>query len=57
MSANERIDSLKQKHAKLEEELAQEMKSANANEKTLNDIKRQKLAIKDEIEKLSKDNG
>ncbi len=57
MSANERIDSLKQKHAKLEEELAQEMKRANANEKTLNDIKRQKLAIKDEIEKLSKDNG
>lgn len=55
MSAIERIDSLKQKHAKLEEDLAQEMKNATSNEATLNQLKRQKLAIKDEIEKLSKD--
>ena len=55
MSTTERIDSLKLKHAKLEDDLAQEMKSANSNEVTLNNLKRQKLAIKDEIEKLTKD--
>ncbi len=54
MGTNERINSLKQKHADIETAINSETKNVNPSEETLNNLKRQKLAIKDEIEKLSR---
>ena len=48
----ENIDSLKDKHAKLEQALDEENSRPMPNAVTLKEIKYQKLAIKDEITKL-----
>ena len=53
MSTTDRIEVLKQKHASLESELAEENKRPLPNSSVVSHIKREKLAIKDEIERLS----
>lgn len=49
MSLQDRIESLKAKHAALEDALAFEGSRPHPDETRLNDLKRQKLRIKDEI--------
>lgn len=53
MSSQERIGSLKSKHAMIEQTLAEEAKRPHPDEQRLLDLKRQKLRIKDEIVQLS----
>ncbi len=55
MKVDEHIAALKAKHANLEEDLQQENRRPLPNSGVLSDIKRQKLRIKDEIQRLSKD--
>jgi len=55
MKVDEHIAALKAKHANLEEALQQEVRRPLPDTNVLNDIKRQKLRIKDEIQRLSKD--
>lgn len=49
MSLQDRIESLKAKHAALEDALALEGGRPHPDESRLNDLKRQKLRIKDQI--------
>lgn len=55
MTLNSRIEALKQKHDKLEKQLREESGRASADPALLHQLKSQKLSVKDEIEKLSKD--
>jgi hypothetical protein len=52
MSAPERIDSLRARHAWLEEKLDNESGRPLPDDTMVHDLKRQKLAIKDEIARL-----
>ncbi|HXQ53781.1 MAG TPA: DUF465 domain-containing protein [Stellaceae bacterium] len=49
MSLNERIDTLRTRHRSLEEQIDQEVSRPLPNMDMVNDLKRQKLRIKDEI--------
>ncbi|MDB5405935.1 MAG: hypothetical protein JWL84_847 [Rhodospirillales bacterium] len=49
MSQQDRIESLRAKHAHLEHEIDDEIRRPAPNPETVTDLKRQKLRIKDEI--------
>jgi hypothetical protein len=49
MSLQERIESLKAKHAALEIEIESETRRPNPDETSIADLKRKKLRIKDEL--------
>lgn len=53
MSTTDRIEVLKEKHASLETALAEENNRPMPDSSVVSHIKREKLAIKDEIERLS----
>lgn len=52
MALSERIESLKAKHARLEERLTDEKTRPHPDEVALHNIKRQKLQIKDELRSM-----
>lgn len=54
MSFEERIESLKNKHQALEEELHTETHRPQPDDEAISRLKREKLKLKDEIAKLSK---
>ena len=54
MSVADHIEALKKKHAELEHELGDQTGRPLPDAGTITDLKRQKLAIKDEIVKLSR---
>ena len=53
MSIDARLETLGQKHAELETQLHQEMKHPALDQVKVHDLKRRKLAIKDEMTTLS----
>ncbi len=53
MKVDEQITALKAKHEILEKALQQEIRRPLPNTSVISDIKRQKLRIKDEIQRLS----
>lgn len=53
MSLQDRIESLKAKHAALESAIADESRRPYPNEPQIAVLKRQKLAIKDELARLN----
>ena len=53
MSIDDRLGALGQKHAELETQLTREMRHPALNDRVVHDIKRRKLAIKDEMTTLS----
>ena len=52
MSLQDRIETLRSRHAHLEGELDKEISRPLPNAETISDLKRQKLRIKDEIHDL-----
>ncbi|NQW12284.1 MAG: YdcH family protein [Alphaproteobacteria bacterium] len=54
MTATDRIDTLRDRHANLDSKLDQEVNRPLPDEATLHELKRQKLAIKDEIARLER---
>jgi hypothetical protein len=54
MSLQDRIETLKEKHAALERALVEENRRPLPNQDAVYDLKRQKLRIKDEIYQLEK---
>lgn len=54
MTATDRIDSLRERHASLDHKLDEEINRPLPDEATLLALKRQKLAIKDEIARLER---
>lgn len=54
MTAIDRIDSLRARHAWLEEKLENESGRPLPDDVAIHDLKRQKLAIKDEIARLER---
>jgi len=52
MSLQDRIDSLKAKHAALDDAISMEARRPYPNEPQISLLKRQKLAIKDELARL-----
>ena len=52
MTADERIDSLREKHASLEQEIEDEHHRPLPDELRLSELKREKLRIKDQIAQL-----
>jgi len=52
MTTTDRIDSLRTRHASLEEKLERETGRPNPDDIAIYDLKRKKLAIKDEIARL-----
>lgn len=52
MAIDARLDTLGRKHAELESALERELRHPALNEVRVHDIKRRKLAIKDEIQTL-----
>ena len=52
MGTEERVRSLERKHAELEKQLADRMSCAGAKDQELIELKKSKLALKDEIERL-----
>jgi hypothetical protein len=53
MSLNDRVESLKDKHAALDAALKAETRRPQLNSAAVSEMKRQKLRIKDELERLS----
>jgi hypothetical protein len=53
MTMDEHIESLKSKHASLEQSLQSETCRPRPDETVIHDLKRQKLRIKDEIARLT----
>ena len=53
MTMDERIESLKTKHASLEATIQSEVTRPRPDDTLIHDLKRQKLRIKDEIFRLS----
>jgi hypothetical protein len=53
VSLQHRIESLKVKHATLKHELDAQSKTPHRNEIALSALKKQKLAIKDELERIN----
>ena len=54
MTTTDRIDSLRSRHATLESKLEDEERRPSPDDGTVHDLKRQKLAIKDEITRLER---
>lgn len=54
MTTTDRIDSLRERHANLDHKLGEEATRPLPDEATLLELKRQKLAIKDEIVRLER---
>jgi hypothetical protein len=54
MSVTDHVQALKQKHVKLETELGNQECRPMPDTRAITDLKRQKLAIKDKIVKLSR---
>lgn len=52
MAVNERLNSLGERHRNLEATIAEEMRRPSYDDLRVLDLKRQKLAIKDEISSL-----
>ncbi|MBI2236218.1 MAG: YdcH family protein [Magnetospirillum sp.] len=52
MSLQDRIESLKARHAALESAIAEETRRPLPNEVQIGDLKRRKLKIKDEINRI-----
>jgi hypothetical protein len=52
MTVQAHLESLQKKHVALEEELRYAMTSPSMNDREIADIKRKKLRIKDEIQRL-----
>ncbi len=52
MTVQAHLESLQKKHVALEEELHYAMTSPSINDRAIADIKRKKLRIKDEIQRL-----
>ena len=55
MSVEAHIASLREKHSKLDEEIKQETLKSPGNNVRITALKREKLRIKDEIERLTED--
>lgn len=53
MSIEDRLESLRTKHAALEAELESETHRPNPDDVHVHDLKRQKLRLKDEMHRLS----
>ena len=53
MSMTSHVESLKRKHQKLESEISETMRHPGADPAELSALKREKLKLKDEIEKHS----
>ncbi|QQS11739.1 MAG: DUF465 domain-containing protein [Rhodospirillales bacterium] len=53
MSVLDRVDALKTRHAALEQAIHEEAVRPHPNEETLQELKRKKLKLKDEIEILA----
>jgi hypothetical protein len=49
MSLHDRVESLKAKHADLEMAIESQIRSPNPDNSRINDLKRRKLRIKDEL--------
>jgi len=54
MSLQDRLESLRARHASLEQAILQEINRPLPNSDTISDLKRQKLRIKDEIVALER---
>lgn len=54
MSAVERLDSLKARHAGLEAQIAEENKKPHPDDTTIHALKKEKLKVKDEIARLER---
>lgn len=52
MTIQAHIDSLEKKHGALEEELRSALTSPSTTDRQISELKRQKLRIKDEMERL-----
>ncbi|WP_371809429.1 MULTISPECIES: YdcH family protein [Bartonella] len=52
MATEAHLESLERKHQQLESEIDKAMASPSADDLAINELKRKKLALKDEIEKL-----
>ncbi|AQT48323.1 MULTISPECIES: YdcH family protein [Bartonella] len=52
MATEAHLASLERKHQELETEIDKAMASPSADDLSINELKRKKLALKDEIEKL-----
>lgn len=57
MSAIERIKALQEKHRQLEEKILQESNKPGISDAMLHDLKKQRLKLKEEIEKLTGKKG
>jgi hypothetical protein len=53
MAMDDRIESLKSKHAELEQLITQENARPHPDDGLISDLKKQKLRIKDELAKLA----
>jgi len=49
------ITALEKKHAELEEELKRAIAHASSDDRTITDIKRRKLQVKDELTRIKRD--
>lgn len=54
MSQNERVQALKEKHAALESAIENEARHTYSDSTMIKDLKLQKLAVKEELERLSR---
>ena len=52
MAMDDRIESLRSKHAELEQQITQENTRPHPDDNLIHDLKKQKLRIKDELAKL-----
>lgn len=52
MNTKAHLTSLERKHNELEKEISKEMSTPSTDDFVITNLKRQKLALKDEIEKL-----
>jgi len=52
MAVEDRISELNQRHAKLEQNLSDELSHPSSDDSFITQLKRQKLRIKEEIERL-----
>jgi hypothetical protein len=57
MSMHEHVDSLRTKHARLEEMIDEEQHRPMPDQPTVSRLKKEKLRIKEEIERLRGDGG
>ena len=53
MAPDEQVEKLKSDHAGLEQEIEEELSRPYPNDQHVSDLKRQKLRIKDELQRLA----